>query len=393
MNTHSRMYRHLVWSLWLLATALQAAPLARPVPTAPQVSARSYLLQDFDSGKVIAEKDADRPMEPASLTKMMTAYVVFQELKAGRIHLDEEVLISEKAWRTEGSRMFVEVGKRVPVELLIKGMIVQSGNDATVALAEHVAGSEEAFVSLMNQYARQLGMNQTTFKDASGLPAEGHLTTARDMARLAAAIIRDFPDYYRWFAIREMTYNNIRQSNRNTLLFRDPSVDGLKTGHTSTAGYCLVSSARKDGMRLIAVVMGSRSEKARADDSQRLLGYGFRFFETRKLYEPGEKISDVRVWKGARDQLSLTVDQPVWVTIPRGSYALLDVSMELKEPLMAPITQGQPIGRLNITLGDETVVERPLLAASSVAQGSLWKRLSDSASLWLDSLLGGQNDG
>ncbi len=382
----------LVWVLLGLTTALQAAPLARPVPTAPQVSARSYLLQDFDSGKVIAEKNADQPMEPASLTKLMTAYVVFQELKAGRIHLDEEVLISEKAWRTEGSRMFVEVGKRVPVELLIKGMIVQSGNDATVALAEHVAGSEEAFVSLMNQYARQLGMNQTTFKDASGLPAEGHLTTARDMARLAAAIIREFPDYYRWFAIREMTYNKIRQSNRNTLLFRDPSVDGLKTGHTSTAGYCLVSSARKDGMRLISVVMGSRSEKARADDSQRLLGYGFRFFETRKLYEPGEKISEVRVWKGEKDQLALTVDAPVWVTIPRGSYGLLQVSMALSEPLLAPVHQGQAVGQLNVTLGDQPVVERPLQAAESIAEGSLWKRLGDGASLWLEGWLGGEND-
>ncbi len=376
--------------LLLLSAATQAAPLARPVPTAPQVSAKSYLLQDFNSGKVIAEKDADLPVEPASLTKMMTAYVVFHELKAGRIHLDEEVLISEKAWRTEGSRMFVEVGKRVPVELLIKGMIVQSGNDATVALAEHVAGSEEAFVSLMNQYARQLGMLHTEFKDSSGLPAEGHLTTARDMAILAAAIIREFPDYYRWFAIREMTYNNIRQSNRNTLLFRDPSVDGLKTGHTSTAGYCLVSSARRDGMRLIAVVMGSRSEKARADDSQRLLGYGFRFFETRKLYDAGEKISEVRVWKGNRDQLDLIVDAPVWVTIPRGSYQLLDVSMELTEPLLAPIQLHQPIGRLKVALGEETVAQRPLLAAESVAEGGLWKRLSDSASLWLEGLLGGE---
>ncbi len=389
MSIFSRMARLLpAWGL-LFSVAVQAAPLVRPVPTPPQVSAKSYVLQDFDSGRILAEKDADAPVEPASLTKLMTAYVLFHELKAGRIHLDEAVLISEKAWRTEGSRMFVEVGKKVPVELLLKGMIVQSGNDATVALAEHVAGSEEAFVSLMNQYAAELGMAGTHFTDASGLPAEGHLTTARDMATLAAAIIREFPEYYRWFAIREMTYNNIRQSNRNMLLFRDPSVDGLKTGHTSTAGYCLVSSARKDGMRLISVVMGSRSAKARADDSQRLLGYGFRFFETRKLYDPGQTVSELRVWKGETDRLNLTVDRPVWVTVPRGSYGLLDVSMEVREPLLAPVRAGQALGRLKVTLGEDVLVEHPLQAMEAVAAGGLWKRLSDDFSLWIDGWLGG----
>lgn len=372
-------------SIWSIIGSAQS--LSRPLPTAPQVSASQYILLDYDSGHVIASSNPDQQAEPASLTKLMATYVVFHELKDQRISLDDSVLISEKAWRMPGSRMFIEVDKQVSVIELLKGLIIQSGNDATVALAEHIAGSEEAFVSLMNQYAQKLGMTHSNFVDSSGLPAEGHLTSARDMAILASAIIREFPDYYNWFAEKEMTYNNIRQQNRNTLLFRDPTVDGLKTGHTESAGYCLVSSAKRSHMRLISVVMGSKSEKSRADDSQRLLGYGFRFFETRSLYQAQDVLSKPMVWKGETDTVELVSQNDIVVTIPRGSYKLLEADIQIPKHLEAPIEAGQHIGQLRVKLGDNTVIEAPLVAQKEVKAGGLWKRTSDSLKLWASSIL------
>ena len=277
-----------------------------PAPAPPIIGAKSYLAIDAQTGHELAALDPDIPLAPASLTKIMTTYVVFKALQQEQIQLTDEVTISEKAWRMPGSRMFVEVGKRVTIEDLLLGMIVQSGNDASVALAEHIAGTEGVFAEMMNQYAQQLGMLSTHFVNSTGMPAEGHLTTARDLATLARAMIAEFPDYYAWHAVREFTFNEIKQSNRNKLLWRDASVDGLKTGHTDDAGYCLVASAKRDGMRIITVVLGSASEKSRADGSQALLNYGFRFFETRLLFKAGEEVSTARVWKSA-NEMSLSL--------------------------------------------------------------------------------------
>lgn len=285
----------------LLCAAFAPGPAsAAIVPDAPQVGARAFLLQDFDSGRVLAESNADERMEPASLTKIMTSYVVFEELKQGNITLDDKVLVSEKAWRMGGSKMFIEVNTEVTIDQLLKGVIIQSGNDASVALAEYIAGDESAFADLMNQYALRLGMSGSNFVNASGLPHPDHYTTARDMATLAAAMIRDFPTLYKMHAEKQYEYNGIAQHNRNRLLWRDDSVDGLKTGHTESAGYCLVASAERDGMRLISVVMGSKSERSRAKESTALLSYGFRFFETHRLYGAREPLTQIRVWKIGR---------------------------------------------------------------------------------------------
>ena len=304
--------------LGFVFAGLQAAPL--PVPKPPSTGARAYILQDFDSGRIIAEKDSDKSIEPASITKLMSAYAVFTELKNGNITLDDKVTISEKAWRTPGSRMFIEVGKQVSVEDLLKGVIIQSGNDATVALAEYIAGSEDTFAALMNRHAEELGLTGSHFVNSTGLPDPEHYMSARDIARLAADLIREFPEYYKWYSQKEFTYNDITQYNRNKLLWRDESVDGMKTGHTDSAGYCLVTSAKQEDMRLISVVLGTASENARAEASQALLNYGFRFFETHKLYEGGNQLATSRVWKGATDSVSLGIDKPLYATIPRGQY-------------------------------------------------------------------------
>ncbi len=359
--------------LWLLAGPLQAAI----VPAVPKIDARGYVLMDYDSGKIIAEKRADERMEPASLTKLMSAYIVFDELKRGKISLDDKVLISEKAWRMQGSRTFVEVGKRVPVETLLKGMIVQSGNDATVALAEYVAGDESVFATMMNQMAQQLGMTGTHFVNATGLPDPDHYTTARDMAILAQALIRDFPDYYGWYSIRKFKFNGIEQFNRNKLLWRDDSVDGLKTGHTESAGYCLVASAKRDAMRLISVVLGAKSEEARARESQKLLNYGFRFFETHRLYGPGEKLTTVRVWKGEREQAALGLAEAMVITIPRGEYDNLKAAMKVQPSITAPVEKGARYGEVVVTLEGETVASAPLIALEAVPEGGLFQSIKD----------------
>lgn len=369
--------------LAIAAVVLSAlAHAAAPVPAAPSVSAQGYLVQDFHSGRVLAEKNADQRMEPASITKLMAAYVIFGELKAARLALTDEVLISEKAWRMPGSRTFVEVGTRVPVEVLLKGIIVQSGNDATVALAEHVAGGEDAFVALMNQQAARLGMQGTHYVNSSGLPHAEHYTTARDIATLTRAVIRDFPEYYSYYAQREFTYNGISQYNRNKLLWRDDSVDGVKTGHTESAGYCLVSSAEREGMRLVAVVLQDRSEDARAASSQALLNYGFRFFETRKLYNAGQPLKQARIWKGAQEELPLGLERDLYVTFPRGKYQSLQASASFTPGIVAPAGAGERFGTLNVSLDEAVIAERPLVAVQAVPEGSWWQQLSDTVLLW-----------
>lgn len=366
----------------LVATAAQSQDV--PIPAAPQLAAKSYYLMDFSSGKVLAEQDPDDRVEPASLTKLMTAYVVFKRLENGSIRIDDRVRVSEKAWRTQGSRMFIEVGTEVSVDDLLHGMIIQSGNDASVALAEHVAGSVEAFVDLMNQYAGLLGMSNTTYRNTTGLPAEDHWSTARDSAVLARAIIDEFPEYYRLYSLREFTYNEITQHNRNALLWRDDSVDGLKTGHTSAAGYCLVSSAERADMRLIAVVMGMRSAKSRADGSQALLNYGFRFFETHKLYSRGERVTEARVWKGEAETVALGLDEDVYVTVPRGQYEALSATLALRSQLVAPIEESIPVGEIQISYREENISVLPLVALQAVPEAGLLSRIADGVLLWFE---------
>ncbi|MEE4304486.1 MAG: D-alanyl-D-alanine carboxypeptidase family protein [Wenzhouxiangella sp.] len=376
----------------IAALLLAASPLSfaqSPVPAAPSVGATSYVLVDYHSDTVVAELDADSQVEPASITKLMTSYVVFSEVADGNMSLSDEVLISEKAWRTEGSRMFIEVGERVTVEELLKGVIIQSGNDASVALAEYVGGTEEVFAEMMNEAARNLGMSNTHFVNATGLPHPEHYTTARDIARLADALIEQFPDFYGWYSEREYTFNGIRQHNRNRLLWRDPSVDGLKTGHTESAGYCLVTSAMRDGMRLISVVMGTDSEDARATASQALLNYGFRFFETYQLYESGDEISVEPIWKGAADEVTLGVDSDLFVTIPRGRYDALEARLEVDDTLTAPIASGKNVGRLVVSLDDADLADRPLVALEGVEQAGFFGRSIDGFRLWVGGLFGG----
>ena len=366
--------------LVLACNAVQAAGAPQP----PDVDAKAHFLIDMHSESVLAEDGADERVEPASLTKMMTSYVVFSEMARGRFKLADQVLVSEKAWRMKGSRMFIEVGTRVSVEALLMGLIVQSGNDAAVALAEFVAGDESTFADLMNRYAHRLGMSGSHFTNASGLPEPDHYTTAPDMARIAAALIRDFPEYYPWNAVREYEYGGINQRNRNALLFRDESVDGLKTGYTRAAGYCLVASAKRDGMRLIAVVMGAKSSRARARMAQSLLNYGFRFYETRRVYASDEKVADVRVWKGDAKRLALGLVQNLYVTVPRGRYDELNAEMEIATRLVAPVRAGEQQGVLRLALGEELTIERPLVALDDVAEGNLWQKVSDHVRLMFE---------
>ncbi len=371
----------LLFCLLLLPLGSQAATL---IPAVPKIQAKGYLLTDFHSGRVLAEKNADERMEPASLTKMLSAYVVDHELAKGNIHLDDMVTISEKAWRMPGSRMFVEVGKKVSVGDLLKGVIIQSGNDATVALAEHVAGSEDAFVSLMNQHAAELGMSNSHFVNATGLPHKDHYTTPRDLATLARALIRDFPENYKLYSQKSFTFNGIKQFNRNKLLWRNKYVDGIKTGHTESAGYCLVASMLRDDMRLISVVLGTRSEEARASESQKLLTYGYRFFETHRLYGAGEPLTTARIWKGARPELPLGLAEDLYVTIPKGRYKQLEAKMTMDSRIVAPVRKGQVLGSVELSLDGEPYAERKLVALDEVAEGGLFDRLLDEVRLMFE---------
>jgi len=355
-----------------------------PVPAAPELSARGYILLDHNSGQLLAARSENEHLDPASITKLMTAYAAFRALKSGQITLQDQVLISENAWRTPGSRMFIEVNTRVSVEDLLQGMIVQSGNDASVALAEHLAGTTGTFAQLMNQYAAELEMHDTQYRNSTGLPAEGHYTSAADIARLATAIIREFPEYYRWYSQQEFVYNGITQKNRNALLWRDPSVDGMKTGMTDAAGYCLVSSAQRDGMRLIAVVLGTKSPAARASDSQALLNYGFRFFETRLLYEAGGEVTAARVWKGEAENTSLGLENDLYVTIPRGSYDRLRAQIELPAQVIAPVMKTTELGTIRINLNQEVVAEKNLVALNTINEGTIWQVAKDSVLLWFE---------
>jgi len=365
-----------------------APPKGMPIPAAPTLGANSYILIDFDSRDVLAENNADMRVEPASITKVMTSYVVFTELAAGNIKLTDKVNVSENAWRTGGSRMFIEPGMDVTVEQLIQGMVVQSGNDASVALAEHLAGTEEAFAGLMNHYAQQLGMTNSHFMNATGLPHEEHYTTARDVAILSIALIKQFPEYYHWYSEKEYSFNNIRQHNRNNLLWRDPAVDGLKTGHTEAAGYCLAASAKRDGMRLVSVVLGSATESSRVNESQSLLNYGFRFYETIQLYKAGQELAQGRVWKGEKDQVRLGIKDDLFVTIPRGRYDDLDAKVEMRPELIAPIADGEAVGQIDIRLEDAQVANRDLVALEAVAEAGFFGRTWDGVTMWFGSLFG-----
>ncbi len=370
--------------VFLFATDAYAQSAAMPAPAPPIIGAKSYLVIDGTTGHELASLNPDSPLAPASLTKIMTTYVVFTALRQGQIHPEDEVTISEHAWRTPGSRMFIEVGTRVKIEDLLMGMIVQSGNDASVALAEHIAGTEGVFAQMMNQYAQKLGMLSSHFVNATGLPAEGHVTTARDLATLARALISEFPDYYARHSVKEFTYNDIKQSNRNALLWRDPSVDGMKTGHTDDAGYCLVSSAKRDGMRVVSVVLGTSSTKARTDGSQALINYGFRFFETRLLYKAGEEITTARIWKSENITSRLGVLEDLYITVPRGSYEKLESTLDIPAIVEAPVSAGQPVAELKISLGADQILSTPLRALDDNPIGSFWQRTKDSISLWFE---------
>jgi D-alanyl-D-alanine carboxypeptidase (penicillin-binding protein 5/6) len=347
------------------------------IPAPPGIKANAYILQDFNSGKILASNNIDQKVPPASLTKMMTVHVVSAELVSGRITQDDEVLISEKAWKTPGSRMFIEVNKKVSVGDLLKGVIIQSGNDASVALAEHVSGSEEVFAELMNQYASKLGMTNSHFTNSTGLPDEQHYTTAKDMAILADAIIRDAPEIYALHSVKEFTFNKITQQNRNRLLWRDPGVDGIKTGHTEAAGFCLVASAKKENMRLISVVMGAESEGVRSKATQSLFGYGFRFYETQKLYAANEGITSVKIWKGDTEELVLGLDADLYVTFPRGQKNQLRTEFNLFEKYIAPVGKGNVQGSLKIVLASEDIADAKLISLESVSEGSVIVRLKD----------------
>jgi serine-type D-Ala-D-Ala carboxypeptidase (penicillin-binding protein 5/6) len=360
------------------------APTAAPmtIPTAPQVDARAYVVVDYRTDKILAAKDAVARMEPASLTKLMTAYIVFQELAAGKLKLDEQVTVSEHAWRSEGSRTFIELGKPVSVEDLILGMIVQSGNDATIALAERIAGTEETFAQLMNANAKRLGMVGSHFENSSGLPSPQHYTTARDLSLLANAMIREYPQYYKWFSVREFEHNGIKQQNRNGLLEKDPTVDGLKTGHTDSAGFCLVTSALRDGMRLVSVVMGSTSMKARENASAALLNYGFTFYDTKLAVKGGAVLATARVWKGESASVDLGIKDDFYITVPRGQADAVKTATDVRPRLIAPLALDANLGTLRVFAGSETLATMPLHPLKSVAAGGWWRRLIDTIRLW-----------
>jgi len=365
----------------LFSPNLLAAPDLVPAP--PQLSATASLLMDHHSGRVLVEHNANARVEPASITKIMTSYVAFHALRNDSIQLDDEVRISKNARykHTDGSRMFIEYNSLVSVEDLLKGVIIQSGNDASIALAEHIAGSEESFTNLMNRHARSLGMQDTHFTNSTGWPDENHYTTAADLAKLARALINDFPEEYAMFSERRFTHNDIQQSNRNRLLWLDDRVDGIKTGHTESADYCLVSSAQNEGTRLIAVVMGAPRPEQRDEDSRKLLNYGFRFYETFALHDANEPLTEMRIWKGAQETVPLGLQAPLHITIPRGQRSDVNAHMKVDSMIMAPAQKGQEYGTVNVTLGEEQLVSKPLVALRDVEEGGLWRKLIDSITL------------
>lgn len=382
-RTLSRVLASLLW-LTALSTGIAHGADGLQIPAPPALSAKAYMLVDHTSGQKLAGLKENERLDPASITKLMTAYAVFRNIKSKRIGLEDPVTISETAWRTGGSRSFIDLGSQVPVSVLLQGMIIQSGNDASVALAEHVAGSESAFADLMNQYAKELGMKDSSYRNATGLPDPEHYTTAADIIKLANAIIREFPEYYRWYSQKEYSWNGITQSNRNGLLWRDSTVDGMKTGHTETAGYCLVSSALRDGMRLVAVVLGTDSPAARERDSQILLNYGYRFWETKRILVAGQSLNQSRVWKGESELVDIGVNRDVWATLPRGSAEQLSSKLSLPTQLIAPLDPATALGTVSLSLNNKPVAEAKLYPLKAVPAGSLWQQGRDTVLLWLE---------
>ncbi len=383
MNITSLVQRFIVLTLLTVAPTVWAAQI---LPSAPQLAAKSYMLMDAASGEVLVEHNGDERLPPASLTKLMTAYIATLEIQKGQISDNDMVTVSEKAWRTGGSRMFIQVNTQVSVDDLLHGIIIQSGNDASVAMAEHIAGSEEAFADMMNSTAQRLGMSNTHFVNATGLPHPEHYSSANDMAKLARAIIYEDPAHYAIYAQKEFFWNNIKQPNRNLLLWRDKTVDGLKTGHTEEAGYCLVASAVRDNMRLISVVFGTDSEQARAAETQKLLTYGFRFFETRTFYQKGTELAEALVWKGQQSKLKAGLAQDLTMTLPRGQVEKLQAVMSFNGTLTAPIQQGDVIGKVEVKLDDKVVRSTDLVALETVEEGGLFRRFWDSIRLFFYSL-------
>jgi len=368
-----------ILSIGLLLSLLPAFSQAKIlIPAPPELAASAWILMDANTGKVLVEHNADQQLPPASLTKMMTSYIVAAELHNGKIKEQDMVPISVTAWKMGGSKMFVREGTQVPLMDLLRGVVIQSGNDASVALAEYLAGSESAFADVMNQQAQLLGMKNTTFHNATGWPSDGHLTTARDLSLLARALIQDYPEHYDIYAEKYFEYNDIKQPNRNRLLWRDSSVDGLKTGHTEEAGFCLVASAVRNNMRLISVVMGTSSEEARARESQKLLSFGFRYYETGKVYSAGDILKEnARVWYGVEDSVNLVVPEDFYLTIPRGSKDQLEAQVLSDEDLEAPLTEGQSLGSLIISFEGEPLLETALVADRSVEEAGIFSRLWD----------------
>ena len=377
--------------LILLSIALFQTALAAPriIPSPPQLATEGHILLDAATGTVIIEENAEMRLPPASLTKIMTSYIIASEIQQGRISLDDLVPISVKAWKMEGSRMFIREGTEVKVADLIRGIVIQSGNDASVAMAEFIAGDENAFADVMNQVAQKLGMTRTQFKNATGLPDEGHYTTAKDLSILARALIRDFPEHYKVYKEKYFSYNDIRQANRNSLLWRDDAVDGMKTGHTQAAGFCLVASAEKKDMRLVSVVMGATSERSRSTESQKLINYGFRYFESVKLYDGLESLRRVKVWGGLHESLDVGIEAPARLTIPTGARGALAAEVTLDPVIKAPVSQGQTLGLLRISLEGETLLERPVVALNGVDEAGLVSSLIDEVSLFFLSLFSG----
>lgn len=367
--------------LGVVALNVQAADIPQP----PALAVKSYQLYDFNSERIIAEQDGASRVEPASLTKIMTAYLTFKALKNGHLTLTQTLPVSIKAWKVEGSKMFIEPNKPVTVDELLHGTIIQSGNDSSIALAEGIAGSEEGFAELMNKEAARLGMTGSHFVNSTGLPDPQHYTTAHDLALLAVALIRDFPDQYkRLYSIKEYTYNKISQPNRNRLLWLDPYVDGMKTGHTKNAGYCLVTSAQRGDTRLVSVVLGAPSDSARATESQKLLNYGFQFYESKLVYKRGAEVSSLKVWKGADKNVTATVAKDLSLTLPKGEYARVKAKIVSQQPLIAPISAGQQIGKIEFTLDDKLIAEHKLVAARNVEVAGIFGRLLDSIKLWFE---------
>lgn len=375
-----------------LSTSVYANPngpsLPGIAPKPPTVAATAYLLIDANSGVVLAEKNSDTQVEPASLTKMMTMYIIDNELKAGSIKLSDDVLISKNAWKAQGSRMFVQVDTRVSVEDLIKGIIIQSGNDATIAMAEQIGGSEEVFAELMNKYAHNLGMNSSHFVNSTGLPDKDHLTTAKDMSILARAIIKNFPETYKIYSQKEFTYNNIRQTNRNRLLWRNSAVDGIKTGYTENAGYCLVASAvDSNNMRLISIVMGTKSDSARNEEANKLLAWGSRFYETHKVLSAGERLQDVRAWMGAKKTLPVGFADDFYITTTHGNYKKYTAKVNLSDFVKAPINKGDVVGTYVVQdENNQIILEQPIIALKTIAKGNIIKRGRDYVTLNVKSL-------